>query len=144
MTYYEIITYLRSLVDKPRSESLLDKLNTAETFLKGDRYYRFIDQVGDLIEKRLNRAFYNIKEKILIDDTLDDNKFVVEFNEFKEEIAFTNKIAKITIIEDNNKNLLNKSIKTSTKKMIDELKEYLSNETTILSIIEEYTEKEKL
>lgn len=126
MTYYELIVYLDTISNEVRSEKVLDKLNNLNIYLKGDRYFRFIDHLSNLIQDRLDNAFYSLKSKILAKH-MNIDEFSLELEDLVNEIEFNIKIANIKIVENENKEELIKSIYKSNNSMLDAIKPYFDD-----------------
>ena len=140
MTYYEMVVYLETLIKEPRSENIINKLNNINIDLKGDRYFRFIDHVSNLIHDRLENALYVLNTK-LVAKHMNSDEFSIEFNEFISEVEFVLKITQIKIINDENREELIKSIFESNNNMLDKIKTYFGEgieDEIILSKIDSF------
>ena len=43
ISYYDLVNFLESLLTEPRSDSIVERLNSLDVNLEGDRYFRFLD-----------------------------------------------------------------------------------------------------
>ena len=115
ISYYDLVNFLESLVNEPRSDSIVERLNSLDVNLEGDRYFRFLDHLSLLIQDRLSNAYKNLLDKIPSIGN-DDNRFSIEFKEYTDEVGRI-------IMQTNNK-------------ILDEIKKnYFDEDTFIMNTI---------
>ena len=73
ISYYDLVNFLESLGEEKADNSIIDRLNSLEVNLEGNRYYRFLDHLNLMIQVRLSNAYnelVNNKDRIRNDDRL--------------------------------------------------------------------------
>lgn len=135
MTYYEMINYLESIKDSVRNDEMIAKLNNTQIDLEGDRYYRFVDHIAQLIQYRLEKLYDSFRSKIFYQE-VSNEVFSLEFEEFKSEVTFMYKLAQIKLLKEENSKELIKSISTSNNKMLDEIKKLYEDNQNAIIILE--------
>lgn len=131
ISYYDLVNFLESLVDEPRNESIIERLNSLEVNLDGDRYYRFLDHMSLLIQDRLDKAYNTFLDKMASIGT-DDNRFSIEFKELTDEVSLDFQMASIKLIREENQMELGRTIMKSNNRILDEIKKGYSNEDTFI------------
>lgn len=135
ISYYDLVNFLESLTDEPRSDSIIERLNSLEVDLEGDRYFRFLDHLSLLIQNRLNKAYTTFLNKIPSIGN-DDNRFSMEFKEYTDEVSLDFSIASIKLVHKENQMELGRTIMKSNNRVLDEIKKnYSDNETFIMNTI---------
>lgn len=135
ISYYDLVNFLESLTDEPRSDSIIERLNSLEVDLEGDRYFRFLDHLSLLIQNRLNKAYTTFLDKIPSIGN-DDNRFSMEFKEYTDEVSLDFSIASIKLVHKENQMELGRTIMKSNNRVLDEIKKnYSDNDTFIMNTI---------
>lgn len=135
ISYYDLVNFLESLTDEPRSDSIIERLNSLEVDLEGDRYFRFLDHLSLLIQNRLNKAYATFLNKIPSIGN-DDNRFSMEFKEYTDEVSLDFSIASIKLVHKENQMELGRTIMKSNNRVLDEIKKnYSDNDTFIMNTI---------
>lgn len=137
MTYYELVSYLDSLINKPEIvDSDIDTINSKDISLTGTRYYRFIGQLNVLMTERLYNFRDNVEEKLGL-DYMSSSDLILSMDPLRKEIEGCMKLLNIKYIKDENKNEFIKSIKKANNETIERLKEYFPDEER-LNIMDSY------
>lgn len=131
ISYYDLVNFLESLVNEPRSDSIVERLNSLEVNLEGDRYFRFLDHLSLLIQDRLSNAYKNLLDKIP-SIGVDDNRFSIEFKEYTDEVSLDFSIASIKLVHEENQMQLGRTIMESNNRILDEIKRNYSGEDTFI------------
>lgn len=135
ISYYDLVNFLETLTDEPRSDSIIERLNSLEVDLEGDRYFRFLDHLSLLIQNRLNKAYITFLDKIPSIGN-DDNRFSMEFKEYTDEVSLDFSIASIKLVHKENQMELGRTIMKSNNRVLDEIKKnYSDNDTFIMNTI---------
>ncbi len=135
ISYYDLVNFLESLADEPRSESIVERINSLEVDLAGDRYFRFIDHLSLLIQNRLNNAYRVLLDK-LPSIGVDDNRFSIEFKEYTDEVSLDFLIASSKLVREENQVQLGRKIMESNNRILDEIKKnYSTDDTFIMNTI---------
>lgn len=135
ISYYDLVNFLESLLTEPRSDSIVERLNSLDVNLEGDRYFRFLDHLSLLIQDRLSNAYNNLLDKIPSIGN-DDNRFSIEFKEYTDEVSLVFSIASIKLVHEENQMQLGRIIMQTNNKILDEIKKnYLDEDTFIMNTI---------
>ena len=126
MTYYELIDFLESIVNSSKEDKNLNQLNSFNVSLKGDRYFRFIDQMSYVIKERLTIALDNIVNKIKIEN-INYDLFVIEFNDLLNEFEYCKKLINIKLIQENNRSELYTTLNSSINNILNVISGYFDN-----------------
>lgn len=148
ISYYDLVNFLESLGEEKTDNSIIDRLNSLEVNLEGDRYYRFLDHLYLMIQVRLTNAFnelVKIKDRIRNDDRLFDE----EFKYYTDEVSLCFNIASTKLIKEDNQIEVGRVIMNTNNSLLNQLKDVLNtNDEDILRIIDnaylqEKTDEEK-
>lgn len=148
ISYYDLVNFLESLGEEKTDNSIIDRLNSLEVNLEGDRYYRFLDHLYLMIQVRLTNAFnelVKIKDRIRNDDRLFDE----EFKYYTDEVSLCFNIASTKLIKEENQIEVGRVIMNTNNSLLNQLKDVLNtNDEDILRIIDnaylqEKTDEEK-
>ena len=148
ISYYDLVNFLESLGEEKTDNSIIDRLNSLEVNLEGDRYYRFLDHLYLMIQVRLTNAFnelFKIKDRIRNDDRIFDE----EFKYYTDEVSLCFNIASTKLIKEENQIEVGRVIMNTNNSLLNQLKDVLNtNDEDILRIIDnaylqEKTDEEK-
>lgn len=131
ISYYDLVNFLESLIDEPRNNSIIERINSLEVNLDGDRYFRFLDHLSYLIQERLTNAYNLFLDKIP-SIGVDDNRFSIEFKEYTDEVSLDFLIASNKLVHEENQVQLGRKIMESNNRILDEIKKNYSNEDTFI------------
>ena len=135
ISYYDLVNFLDSLSGEKTDNSIIDRLNSLNVSLDGDRYYRFLDHLSLLIKIRLTNQYDNLineRDRISNDDRLFDD----EFKNYTDEVSFCFKIAGINLVHEENQIEVGRIIMNINNNLLNQLKDILNtNDEDILRII---------
>lgn len=142
MTYYELVTYLETLIDKPDIlDSDIEYINSKEISLPDSRYVRFIGQLNYVMTERLYNFRDSIEDKIEMSYMSTDD-LILSMDPLKKEIEYLYKLLNIKYVQTLNHNEFIKSIIECNNALLDRLKRYFDDDER-LSIIDNYYMEEK-
>lgn len=135
ISYYDLVNFLDSLSSEKTDNSIIDRLNSLNVSLDGDRYYRFLDHLSLLIKIRLTNQYDNLineRDRISNDDRLFDD----EFKNYTDEVSLCFKIAGINLVHEENQIEVGRIIMNINNNLLNQLKDILNtNDEDILRII---------
>lgn len=135
ISYYDLVNFLDSLSSEKTDNSIIDRLNSLNVSLDGDRYYRFLDHLSLLIKIRLTNQYDNLineRDRISNDDRLFDD----EFKNYTDEVSLCFKIAGINLVHEENQIEIGRIIMNINNNLLNQLKDILNtNDEDILRII---------
>lgn len=141
MTYYELVSYLDSLIIKPITDREIEYLNNSMISLSGDRYLRFIEHLSYLITERFKTYLTNISDK-MGDSYLDSQQLTIELSTLKEEVNIANKLSSIKLVKEENQKELKKSIIKGNNVIIDTIRTVFVSDEERLNVLNTYELKE--
>ena len=139
-TYYELISFLDGLINKPISEENVAILNSANVSLTKDRYVRFIEQVNYLLTTRLRNSMDKVIDTVC-ERYLEPNELILELNNIRMEIAYMQKIVCTKLIKEENQKQFMVSLVKNNNEIFEEIKRLYTDEEFII-IIDGYFIKE--
>lgn len=143
ISYYDLVNFLESLGEEKADNSIIDRLNSLEVNLEGNRYYRFLDHLNLMIQVRLSNAYnelVNNKDSIRNDDILFDD----EFKYYTDEVSLCFDIASTKLVKEENQIEVGRVIMNTNNSLLNQLKEVLNtNDEDILRIIDNAYLQEK-
>ncbi len=127
-TYYELIVFLKELTEKEEiSDIEIDNFKKSNIYLEGLRYYRFLNNLTNTLDDRINNCFKRMRT---IDETIDANEFTNEIELIRSESLKQIELITCPFIKEEDQNKLIIFIKTNNNEIIDRLinkyKEYES------------------
>ena len=129
MTYYEWVKYIKSLQNGALSDDKVEELNKYKNEgYSNDINIRFINQLIDLINYRLNTSLEKFLEKIP-KIKLDAKNLAFEISNIKNEISQVRKLTNINIFDENTRKSLLEKIHQSGEDMNKAIKSGFVNET---------------
>lgn len=135
ISYYDLVNFLDSLSSEKTDNSIIDRLNSLNVSLDGDRYYRFLDHLSLLIKVRLTNQYdklVNDRDRISNDDRLFDD----EFKNYTDEVSLCFKIAGINLVHEENQIEVGRIIMDINNNLLSQLKDILNtDDEDILRII---------
>lgn len=135
ISYYDLVNFLDSLSSDKTDNSIIDRLNSLNVSLDGDRYYRFLDHLSLLIKVRLTNQYdklVNDRDRISNDDRLFDD----EFKNYTDEVSLCFKIAGINLVHEENQIEVGRIIMDINNNLLSQLKDILNtDDEDILRII---------
>ena len=120
MTYFELVSYLQELINRPIDQNNIDYLNNINISLDGERYYRFIEQIKIVITERLNKKVRELREK-LISEYLDADTLSIEASNIRDEIKYCQDIVRCKLILPDNQQIFMSTIKSTNNTLVDTL-----------------------
>ena len=120
MTYFELVSYLQELINRPIDQNNIDYLNNINISLDGERYYRFIEQIKIVITERLNKKVRELREK-LISEYLDADTLSIEASNIRDEIKYCQDIVRCKLILPDNQQIFISTIKSTNNTLVDTL-----------------------
>lgn len=143
ISYYDLVNFLESLGEEKADNSIIDRLNSLDVNLEGNRYYRFLDHLNLMIQVRLTNAFnelVKIKDRIRNDDILFDD----EFKYYTDEVSLCFDIASTKLIKEENQIEVGRVIMNTNNSLLNQLKNvFNTNDEDILRIIDNAYLQEK-
>ena len=133
-TYYELVTYLNSIINvEELDDEIINNFKNYTLYLNGERYYRFINHLINLFDDRINNCY-----KYLYDNLIETND-VKEFNlilssirnESLRELEFIN----VNFINDEDKEKLTNFIKANHNEIINRLKQQYNKYKEIVNYL---------
>ena len=143
MTYYDLIKFLYSIVEKPIDYKNIEFLNSVNIELKGERYQRFLDQMSVVVSDRISNAISNIKEK-LVGEYLDTNTLTIEASLIRNEIKYCLDLCKCLLIQPENQSEFVNSIVETNNDLVDVLKNFFDDDERIMIINSLYLKEEEV
>ena len=128
-TYYELISYLDSLIKISIDNNIIDELNNFKIDLKSDRYYRFVIQLSYILNEKLKNSFDNLLSKSY--DITDNDSLILELNVFKEEKDSLLSLLTINLLKDDEKEKLINELNDNYNKSLGKLRDSYDSEDTI-------------
>lgn len=140
MTYYELVSFLDTLITSPKDNKNINKLNNITISLEGDKYIRFLNQLNYTLNQRFKIFFDNILTK-MSDSYMDSKKLTLELSELKNEASYAINLTNINLVKNENKSEFYKSIIKTNNNIINKICEFFNDEERIM-ICKSYLIKE--
>lgn len=136
ISYYDLINFLETLSNDKNVDSIVERLNSLNVSLEGDRYYRFLDHLSLMIQNRLTNAFNELiseKEDIKNDDRLFEDKF----KDYTDEVSLCFQIASTKLVNEENQIEVGRIIMNVNNTLLNQLKDVLdTDDEDIIRIID--------
>lgn len=136
ISYYDLVNFLETLSNDKNVDSIVERLNSLNVSLEGDRYYRFLDHLSLMIQNRLTNAFNELiseKEDIKNDDRLFEDKF----KDYTDEVSLCFQIASIKLVNEENQIEVGRIIMNVNNTLLNQLKDVLdTDDEDIIRIID--------
>ena len=127
ISYYDLVNFLETLSNDKNVDSIVERLNSLNVSLEGDRYYRFLDHLSLMIQNRLTNAFNELiseKEDIKNDDRLFEDKF----KDYTDEVSLCFQIASTKLVNEENQIEVGRIIMNVNNTLLNQLKDVLNTE----------------
>lgn len=136
ISYYDLVNFLETLSNDKNVDSIVERLNSLNVSLEGDRYYRFLDHLSLMIQNRLTNAFNELiseKEDIKNDDRLFEDKFKY----YTDEVSLCFQIASTKLVNEENQIEVGRIIMNVNNTLLNQLKDVLdTDDEDIIRIID--------
>lgn len=136
ISYYDLVNFLETLSNDKNDDSIVERLNSLNVSLEGDRYYRFLDHLSLMIQNRLTNAFNELiseKEDIKNDDRLFEDKF----KDYTDEVSLCFQIASTKLVNEENQIEIGRIIMNVNNTLLNQLKDVLdTDDEDIIRIID--------
>lgn len=136
ISYYDLVNFLETLSNDKNVDSIVERLNSLNVSLEGDRYYRFLDHLSLMIQNRLTNAFNELisdKEDIKNDDRLFEDKF----KDYTDEVSLCFQIASTKLVNEENQIEVGRIIMNVNNTLLNQLKDVLdTDDEDIIRIID--------
>ena len=136
ISYYDLVNFLETLSNDKNVDSIVERLNSLNVSLEGDRYYRFLDHLSLMIQNRLTNAFNELvseKEDIKNDDRLFEDKF----KDYTDEVSLCFQIASTKLVNEENQIEVGRIIMNVNNTLLNQLKDALdTDDEDIIRIID--------
>lgn len=136
ISYYDLVNFLETLSNDKNDDSIVERLNSLNVSLEGDRYYRFLDHLSLMIQNRLTNAFNELiseKEDIKNDDRLFEDKF----KDYTDEVSLCFQIASTKLVNEENQIEVGRIIMNVNNTLLNQLKDVLdTDDEDIIRIID--------
>ena len=136
ISYYDLVNFLETLSNDKNVDSIVERLNSLNVSLEGDRYYRFLDHLSLMIQNRLTNAFHELssdKEDIKNDDRLFEDKF----KDYTDEVSLCFQIASTKLVNEENQIEVGRIIMNVNNTLLNQLKDALdTDDEDIIRIID--------
>lgn len=136
ISYYDLVNFLETLSNDKNVDSIVERLNSLNVSLEGDRYYRFLDHLSLMIQNRLTNAFSELisdKEDIKNDDRLFEDKF----KDYTDEVSLCFQIASTKLVNEENQIEVGRIIMNVNNTLLNQLKDVLdTDDEDIIRIID--------
>lgn len=136
ISYYDLVNFLETLSKDKNVDSIVERLNSLNVSLEGDRYYRFLDHLSLMIQNRLTNAFNELiseKEDIKNDDRLFEDKF----KDYTDEVSLCFQIASTKLVNEENQIEVGRIIMNVNNTLLNQLKDVLdTDDEDIIRIID--------
>ena len=136
ISYYDLVNFLETLCNDKNVDSIVERLNSLNVSLEGDRYYRFLDHLSLMIQNRLTNAFNDLiseKEDIKNDDRLFEDKF----KDYTDEVSLCFQIASTKLVNEENQIEVGRIIMNVNNTLLNQLKDVLdTDDEDIIRIID--------
>ena len=143
MTYYELVKYLRDLINSPIEYKNVEFLNSIKITLEGERYQRFLVQMEITVYDRLTNMVNRLKDKI-VTEYLDVNNLTIESSLLHNEVNYCIKLCRCLLIQPENQEEFVSSIIDTNNKLIDTLITFFDDEERQLIVKRLYLKEENL
>ena len=143
MTYYELVKYLRDLINSPIEYKNVEFLNSIKITLEGERYQRFLVQMEITVYDRLTNMVNRLKDKI-VTEYLDVNNLTIETSLLHNEVNYCIKLCRCLLIKPENQEEFVSSIIDTNNKLIDTLITFFDDEERQLIVKRLYLKEENL
>jgi len=120
MTYFELVSYLQELINRPIDQNNIDYLNNINISLDGERYYRFIEQIKIVVTERLNKKVRELREK-LISEYMNADTLSIEASNIRDEIKYCQDIVRCKLILPDNQQIFMSTIRSTNNTLVDTL-----------------------
>ncbi len=136
ISYYDLVNFLETLCNDKNVDSIVERLNSLNVSLEGDRYYRFLDHLSLMIQNRLTNEFNELiseKEDIKNDDRLFEDKF----KDYTDEVSLCFQIASTKLVNEENQIEVGRIIMNVNNTLLNQLKDVLdTDDEDIIRIID--------
>ena len=136
ISYYDLVNFLETLSNDKNVDSIVERLNSLNVSLEGDRYYRFLDHLSLMIQNRLTNAFNELiseKEDIKNDDRLFEDKF----KDYTDDVSLCFQIASTKLVNEENQIEVGRIIMNVNNTLLNQLKDALdTDDEDIIRIID--------
>lgn len=136
ISYYDLVNFLETLSNDKNVDSIVERLNSLNVSLEGDRYYRFLDHLSLMIQNRLTNAFNELiseKEDIKNDDRLFEDRF----KDYTDEVSLCFQIASTKLVNEENQIEVGRIIMNVNNTLLNQLKDVLdTDDEDIIRIID--------
>lgn len=128
ISYYDLVNLLDTISDEKQDNGIIERLNSLEVNLEGERYYRFLDHLSLTIQDRLHNAYDALIKRIdevKEDARRDDELFNELFKMYSDEVSLCFQIASVKLVHEENQIELGRVIMNVNNELLHKLVSYL-------------------
>ena len=133
-TYYELVTYLNSIINvEELDDEIINNFKNYTLYLNGERYDRFINHLINLFDDRINNCYEYLYNNLI--ETNDVKEFNLILSSIRNESLRELELINVNFINDEDKEKLTNFIKANHNEIINRLKQQYNKYKEIVNYL---------